>query len=497
VESRFSRNEIRRRIPHSTAQRYQLDDSTGNYNFSQVFTSSNPFASSSTTGNYIASFLLGLPSSGTMGQGLYLALQRKYWAGFVQDRWKLTRTLTLNLGFRYEVEVPPTERHNYQSYFDFRAMAPIVQQAGLNNPGALLPVTSQMRSPENTYYRQVGPRFGFAWQATGQTVLRGGYGILWLPGGIEITGASSNNPTSSISTALVSSLDNGVTPFARLSNPFQQGLIPPGNGQGANSLIGQSVTAYNRGQHSGYNQQWNFDIQRQITSSFMADVAYAGSHSIDLPANLQINQLPNQYLSLGTALTQQVPNPFYGLVSVGTLAQPTVSRGQLLRPYPQFNGVTLGYTSLGNSIYHSLQAKLSNANGRAHRLGLSDHDRRQRGGRYRPGAERRTRFQDNIPGSTLSQYARQHAPPATCVHHRAPRGQREEMAERARQDQLAVFGLGSQRPLHLRERNPVFLGTSTNLTNSFGAARPNNNGTSAALSGRRKPIEHVVQHQRL
>jgi hypothetical protein len=157
----------------------------------------------------------------------------------VQDRWKLTRTLTLNLGFRYEVEVPPTERHNYQSYFDFQAMAPIVQQAGLNNPGALLPVTSQMRSPENTYYRQVGPRFGFAWQATGQTVLRGGYGILWLPGGIEITGASSNNPTSSISTALVSSLDNGVTPFARLSNPFPQGLIPPGNGQGANSLIGR------------------------------------------------------------------------------------------------------------------------------------------------------------------------------------------------------------------------------------------------------------------
>ena len=118
----------------------QLDDSTGNYNFSQAFTSSNPFASSSTTGNDVASFLLGLPSSGTMGQGLYLALQRKYWAGFVQDRWKLTRTLTLNLGFRYEVEVPPTERHNYQSYFDFHAMAPIVQQAGLNNPGALLPV---------------------------------------------------------------------------------------------------------------------------------------------------------------------------------------------------------------------------------------------------------------------------------------------------------------------------------------------------------------------
>jgi hypothetical protein len=467
----------------------QLDDSTGNYNFSQAFTSSNPFASSSTTGNDIASFLLGLPSSGTMGQGLYLALQRKYWAGFVQDRWKLTRTLTLNLGFRYEVEVPPIERHNYQSYFDFQAMAPIVQQAGLNNPGALLPVTSQMRSPENTYYRQVGPRFGFAWQATGQTVLRGGYGILWLPGGIEITGASSNNPTSSISTALVSSLDNGVTPFARLSNPFPQGLIPPGNGQGANSLIGQSVTAYNRGQHSGYNQQWNFDIQRQITSSFMADVAYAGSHSIDLPANLQINQLPNQYLSLGTALTQQISNPFYGLVSVGTLAQPTVSRGQLLRPYPQFNGVTLGYTSLGNSIYHSLQAKLSKRF-QASLISLAYTLSKGIG-----NAEAATGYleQNGVPGFQDNNNTRLDRSLNTLDNtHRLLLASTTELPVGKGKKWLngparinSLFSGWEVNGLYTFESgNPLFLGTSTNLTNSFGGgSRPNNNGTSAALSG--------------
>src|SRR5260370_22805215 len=159
-----------------------------------------------------------------MGQALYLALERRYAAGFVQDRWKVTRTLTLNPGFRYEVELPPTERHNYQSYFNFTAIAPIVQQAGLNNPGALVPVSTRQRSPENTYFHQFGPRLGFAWQATHKTVLRGGVGILWLPGGIEITGGGSHNPTASLSTALVSSIDIRVTPFTRPSNPFPLAL---------------------------------------------------------------------------------------------------------------------------------------------------------------------------------------------------------------------------------------------------------------------------------
>src|SRR4029077_2247681 len=195
-----------------------------------------------------------------------------------------------------EVEFPPTERHNYQSYFDFNAMAPIVQQAGLNNRGALVPVNSQQRSPENTYFHQFSPRFGFAWQATPKTVLRGGYGILWLPGGIEITGGGSNNPTASLSTALVSSIDGGVTPFARLSNPFPQGLIAPGNAQGLNSLVGQGISGFNLGQHAGYTQQWNFDVQRQFPDSFAADVAYAGSHSIGLPGTIQINQIPDSLL---------------------------------------------------------------------------------------------------------------------------------------------------------------------------------------------------------
>jgi hypothetical protein len=467
----------------------QVDDPTGNYTFSQAFTSLNPFASSSTSGNDVASFLLGLPSSGTMGQALYLALERRYVAGFVQDSWKVTRTLTLNLGFRYEVEFPPTERHNNQSYFDFDAIAPIVQQAGLNTPGALIPVTSQMRSPENTYTRQFGPRFGFAWQAMPKTVLRGGYGIFWLPGGIEITGGSSNNPTSYISTALISSLDNGVTPFATLRNPFPQGLIAPGNGSGLNSLIGQGITAYNLGQHSGYTQQWNFDVQRQITDTLAADVAYAGSHSIGLPATIQIDQIPNQDLSLGTALTQLVPNPFYGLVSVGVLAQSTVSRGQLLRPYPQFNGVSLGYTNVGNSIYHSMQTKLtkrftSSLVSLAYTFskGIGD-------------SESATGYleQSGVPGFQDNNNRRlDRSLNALDSTHRLLISYTAELpfgrGKRWMNGQAKINSLFSGWEVNglytYESGTPLFLSTATNLTNSFGGgSRPNNNGTSAQISG--------------
>jgi hypothetical protein len=467
----------------------QSDDPTGNYSFSSAFTSLNPFASSSTSGNDVASLLLGIPSSGTMGQALYLALERKYVAGFVQDRWKVTRTLTLNPGFRYEIEYSPTERHNYLSYFDFKALAPIVKQAGLNTPGAQVPTTNQQRSPENTYYRQFGPRFGFAWQATHTTVVRGGYGILWLPGGIEITGGGSNNPTAQLSTALVSSLDGGVTPFTRLSNPFPQGLIAPGNAAGLNSLIGQSDAAFNLGQHSGYSGQWNFDIQHQITPTFAADVAYAGSHSIDLPASLQIDQLPDQYLSLGTALTQQVPNPFYGLISIGALSQPTVSRGQLLRPYPQFNGVTLGYTSLGNSIYHSMQVKLTK------RFSTSLISLAYTLSKGIGNAEAATGYleQNGVPGFQDNNNIRLDRSLNTLDNtHRLliafttelPFGKGKKWLNGPTAINKLVSGWEANGLYTYESGSPLFLGTSTNITNSFGGgSRPNNNGTSAALPG--------------
>src|SRR4029453_12018840 len=158
---------------------------------------------------------------------------------FFHDDWKVTRKLTLNLGLRYNLEFGPTERFNRQTWFDPAVVAPIVQQARIPAPGALQFTDDNTRSTKDVYLRQWAPRFGFAYQLQQKTVLRGGYGIFWLPAGLETSGTSDRNPTSRVITPFVSSLNNGITPQDGLSDPFPNGLLPlMGRSQGLDTLTG-------------------------------------------------------------------------------------------------------------------------------------------------------------------------------------------------------------------------------------------------------------------
>src|SRR5882724_2385168 len=469
----------------------QVDNSSGSYSFNVNFTAADPFRSSSTSGNDVATLLLGLPSSGTMGLGQRQALERRYFGLFLQDDWKITRKLTLNLGMRYDIELAPTERFNRQTYFDFAAVAPIVQQAGLNAQGALQFTDSKTRAPENTYWKQFGPRFGIAYQLRPKTVLRGGYGIFWLPGGLETSGTSTNNPIATIGTPFVSSLDGGVTPRDRLSNPFPNGLIPLINAsQGTNALVGQGLTVFIRGEHQGYVQQWNFDVQQELATGFAVDVAYAGSHGIGLPGTIQLNQLPDEFLKLGTSLTQQVANPFVGLVTIGTLSQPTVARGQLLRPYPQFTGVALGSTNVGNSIYHSMQLKATKrfsdslvALSYTVSKGIGDSEAVV-GWLEQSGTP--SSFQNN---NNLRQDRAINAfdnPQRLVISYNTalPFGAGKKWLGNSGMLRLIVSGWEFNGIYTAESGTPLFLTTASNLTNSMGGgSRPNNNGKSAKLSG--------------
>ena len=331
------------------------------YNFNAGFTQGpDPLVASTAAGVGFASFLLGAGSGGsinTSGPGLSVIF--KNYGLYFQNDWKVTPRLTLNLGIRYDFYTPWTERYNQLSNIDFTSPSPLKVaglelRGGLTFPGVGGLARGQFEPDRNNF----APRFGIAYELTKKTILRGGYGIFTSPttgdgynGGIPSTGFVTNTPW-------VPTID-GVTPAETLTNAYSGGLIfAPGNKQGLATLLGQGITGIDRGKRNAYAQQWNISIQRSLPGNFFLDTAYAGSHGVHLYANLNYNQLPNQYLAMGDAIRQTVPNPFFGLIGTGTLAAPTVARGQLLRPYPQFTGFTAVGSSFGSSLYHSLQIKL-------------------------------------------------------------------------------------------------------------------------------------------
>ena len=330
------------------------------FNFSSSFTQGpNPTVSSSAAGLGFASFLLGTGDSGSISNvvpGQFIIYH--YYGGYFQDDWKLTPKLTLNLGLRYDFNAPWSERHNRINSWNGTSA---VQIGGLNLRGGLefpgvngLP-TGQFQNDRTNF----APRFGFAYSPDTKTVVRGGFGIFYGPiNGAAFTSNSTPNTAFAASTQWTSTVD-GVTPSSYLSNPFPNGLQQaPGSTQGLLTLLGQSINTMDRGRLTPYSEQWNFGIQRTLPGNFLIDASYAGSHGMRLFGPLNYDQLPNQYLALGSVLRAVVANPFYGTITSGPLSTATVQEAQLLRPFPQFNSVIATNNSYGNSIYHSLQLKV-------------------------------------------------------------------------------------------------------------------------------------------
>ena len=335
---------------------------TQTYTFSPSFTQGpNPIAASSTGGFGFASLLLGAGDSGniqTSNPGQFIAYH--YYGLYVEDDWKLTSKLTLNLGFRYDFNAPWSERYNRINNWNGNSPSPL-QVAGLNLKGGLeFPGVGGM--PQGQFQNDrtnFAPRFGFAYSANTKTVLRGGFGIFYGPiNGSGFAGNMTAFSGFSATTSWVSTI-NGVTPANYLSNPYPNGFnYAAGSSLGLLSSLGQDIQTVDRGRLTPYAEQWNFGFQRTLPGNFLADLSYAGSHGVHLFGNLNYDQLPNQDLALGSALRTIVNNPFYGVIPSGPLSTATVQAGQLLRPFPQFNSVTAESASYGNSIYHSFQMKV-------------------------------------------------------------------------------------------------------------------------------------------
>lgn len=342
-----------------------LDGGAGNFSYAAGFANGpNPRAAvpaGQSTFDAYATFLLGLPSGGTIGYSDTWARQQYYHGFYIQDDWHLTRRLTVNLGLRYELETGFTERYNRQAWFDPSLPTPLAQQTGLPLTGgvAFSGVGGQPRNLWKADVNNFSPRVGLAYQITPKTVLRSGFGIFFLP--TSQRGYGAGNPGFQVSTPFVSTID-GVTPVGTISNPFPTGTIPlAGSANGALTLAGAGVSGLYYDSPMSYTQQWNFGIQQELPWKMLLNVAYAGSESAKLPLNFNARSLPLQYYgtpgdqSQVSWLSQLVPNPFNGIITTGSLAAPTVQRVALLRAFPQFTSVGQNYLPQATSSYNSLQ----------------------------------------------------------------------------------------------------------------------------------------------
>ena len=334
----------------------QYADAGFQFAFSAAYTQGpNPLTASATAGQPLASFLLGTPASGQANFTPALALQSIYYDFFVQDDVKLTSKLTLNLGLRYDYESPWIDRFNQLTNFNFQAVPPL-NAPGLNLHGALafVGVNGDPRGPWNPDRTNFAPRAGLAYSIDSKTVMRMGGGIFYDP---LVPATPTDTSGFSAVTSFVSSL-NGVTPYNVLSNPFPQGLIyPTGSSLGPATLLGQSVVFADRNHVTPYSAAWNFGIQRELPGGFKLETAYVGNRGIHNFGDRNLNQMPDANLALGNQLLSTVPNPFYGQISSGSLSAPTVTLGQLLRPYPQFTGVTAQNSTWATSTYNALQVR--------------------------------------------------------------------------------------------------------------------------------------------
>ncbi len=357
-------------------------NSTGQITFGDTYTRG-PLDNSpaSPRGQGLASLLLGLPTGGGVERRTTFAEKNTVWAFHVQDDWKLTRKLMVNVGLRYEVESPLSERYN-RSVRGFDPNAPLAiaaaaQAAYERNPTPEIPA-SQFRvagglsfaglggEPEGLWNRDSNnlmPRIGVAYSLTPRTVIRAGYGIFFAFMGVR---RGDVIPLGyAFTTNLVPTLD-GVNYIASLANPFPNGITePPGASLGAATLLGQDISFFEPNLKTPYNQRWQFSLQRELPGRTVVELTYAGNRGTGIEITRNLNSTPLQHLSTSPArdnernayLTANLPNPFAGLLPGTGRNGTNISRQSLFARYPQFPNVSVT-TNQGYSTYHSLAIEL-------------------------------------------------------------------------------------------------------------------------------------------
>ncbi|MCL4401416.1 MAG: hypothetical protein M1436_01950, partial [Acidobacteria bacterium] len=390
-------------------------NTSGSFSFDNFFTRRNDdsFTPAGNLGHSWAAYMMGIPSGIHIGSYDSAALKNSAYGWYVQDGWRLTPKLTLNLGLRLEYETAPTERFNRAiGWFDPTLKLPITdaaQAAYAQKPLSELPASAFSVTGGSVYFGTAGvsrnfwqnawmlmPRLAAAWQWNPRTVVRGGYGLFYdtlnvrdfsytFPNQFGYSRDTATTITNNFGQSfLAGNPYQGVTP---LSDPFPVRADgtrfnePVKNGLGAMAVAGRGFSYFPQDLKHARQQRWRIGVQRQIGSSMLIDAGYAGSYSDRTYISQNQQPLPENYWASGNTrnnaiasdMNANVPNPFYianlaalqtsdplvyqDISTNGFFTSRTIRKNQLLRAYPQISSLTKSYAPMGKVKTHALELR--------------------------------------------------------------------------------------------------------------------------------------------
>jgi hypothetical protein len=351
------------------------------FSAADTFTRADYQRSDGLSGSGLASWLLGMPTSGSVNINMYPIYMFPYYSPWLQYDWKLRSNLTVNLGVRWDANLPPVERYNRMNRgFDSNVISPVDAmfdhstfpylsypiRGGLQFAG----VNGQPRAASDPYYKTFQPRFGLAWSPRRNFVIRGGWGRYYINPNNDYLQNVGYNASTSLN---VSGDSNRTALPTLLSDPFPVINQPIGNTRGLMTFVGNQFNFVNTHFEIPHVDQFSFDLQRSLGSRARIDVAYVGSRGNRLQSTKTFNDdgdasIRDQcnYL-LGAKsqsfCTQGLANPFRnlpGFEGTAFYTNSTRSRYDLNRAFPQFNTTLNQYMrNDGRSWYNAVQGSFN------------------------------------------------------------------------------------------------------------------------------------------
>lgn len=428
---------------------FNLQTVSGAFNFGTLPTG---LPGNAATGSGLASLLLGFPTAFSQLQTQELDRSSWYLAAFAQDDWRVNQSLTLNVGLRWETDTPMVDKRNRMNSFDPQSLNPVS-----GTPGVVKFIGSNgyRSTPYDGDWNNFGPRFGFAWKVLGSesTVIRGGYGIFFahpfdagVPNAVALgfsTSRDLNSPDNGITAPFY--LRDGVPSTAaaapKLDDSF--GAVPVGTN--ANT----AVAFFEQHRRTGYSQQFNLGVQRQLSGSSVIEVTLIGNLSRKLASTpISINQIPPDVLG-------------------------PQHQSQRDRPYPQFSNVTIQSPTLGLANYYGAMGRYQKRYSKGLTLGANYTWSRFFDNTNEVGA---TVGDNGGPYSNYYDRSRDYGPSANDIRHRAVIHFVFELPFGAGRPWLNsnplryVFGGWSLSDVTtLQSGAPFTVTTQTNTTNAFSA----------------------------